>query len=100
MWCGLSESKEIKVIDYRRKGDAIMQITEGIIILLYLLFMTIIGIYFYRRVISSESDYCNAVLCNNTFVAAFAILAPISSSKSLMVPVGSGVILVLPYYIT
>jgi len=77
-----------------------MQITEGIILLLYLLLMTVIGIYFYRRARQSESDYFTAGQSINTFVGAFAIFAAIASSSSLMGAVGSGVTMGLPYYFT
>lgn len=77
-----------------------MQVTEGIILLIYLIFMTIIGIYFYRRARKSESDYFTAGQSINTFVGAFAIFAAIASSSSLMGAVGSGVTLGLPYYFT
>lgn len=77
-----------------------MQITEGIILLIYLIFMTAIGIYFYTRARKSESDYFTAGQSINTFVGAFAIFAAIASSSSLMGAVGSGVTLGLPYYFT
>lgn len=77
-----------------------MQVTEGIILLLYLVFMTVIGIYFYKRARTSESDYFTAGQSINAFVGAFAIFAAIASSSSLMGAVGSGVTLGLPYYFT
>lgn len=77
-----------------------MQVTEGIIVLAYLVLMTFIGIYFYRRARHSESDYFTAGQSINTFVGAFAVFAAIASSSSLMGAVGSGVTLGLPYYFT
>lgn len=77
-----------------------MRVTEGIILLIYLLIMTIIGIYFYRRARKSESDYFTAGQSINTFVGAFAIFAAVASSSSLMGAVGSGVTLGLPYFFT
>lgn len=77
-----------------------MQVTEAIILIIYLLFMTGIGVYFYARARNSESDYFTAGQSINTFVGAFAIFAAIASSSSLMGAVGSGVTLGLPYYFT
>lgn len=34
-----------------------MQVTESIIMFIYLVVLTVIGIYFYRRARQSESDY-------------------------------------------
>ncbi|WP_020007108.1 sodium:solute symporter family protein [Salinicoccus albus] len=77
-----------------------MQVTEGIILIIYLIFMTLIGIYFYTRARQSESDYFTAGQSINTFVGAFAIFTAITSSSSLMGAVGSGVTLGLPYFFT
>lgn len=44
-----------------------MQVTESIILLIYLILMTIIGIYFYKRARQSESDYFTAGRSINTF---------------------------------
>lgn len=51
-----------------------MQVTESIIMFIYLVVLTVIGIYFYRRARQSESDYFTAGQSINTFVGAFAIL--------------------------
>ncbi|GEL78176.1 sodium:solute symporter family protein [Tenuibacillus multivorans] len=77
-----------------------MQVTESIILLIYLIVITIIGIYFYRRARRSESDYFTAGKSINTFVGAFAIFAAVASSSSLMGAVGSGVALGVPYFFT
>lgn len=77
-----------------------MQVTESIILLIYLILMTIIGIYFYKRARQSESDYFTAGRSINTFVGAFAIFAAVASSSSLMGAVGSGVALGVPYFFT
>src|SRR5699024_123373 len=77
-----------------------MQVTEGTILIIYLIFMTLIGIYFYTRARQSESDYFTAGQSINTFVGAFAIFTAITSSSSLMGAVGSGVTLGLPYFFT
>ncbi|QKY68831.1 sodium:solute symporter [Lentibacillus sp. CBA3610] len=77
-----------------------MQVTESIILLIYLIVMTIMGIYFYRRARQSENDYFTAGQSINTFVGAFAIFAAVASSSSLMGAVGSGVALGVPYFFT
>ncbi|SES64264.1 solute:Na+ symporter, SSS family/sodium/proline symporter/cation/acetate symporter [Oceanobacillus limi] len=77
-----------------------MQVTEAIILFIYLIVMTVIGIYFYRRARQSESDYFTAGQSINTFVGAFAIFAAVASSSSLMGAVGSGVALGVPYFFT
>ncbi|WP_163970288.1 sodium:solute symporter family protein [Oceanobacillus halotolerans] len=77
-----------------------MQVTEAIILFIYLLIVTFIGIYFYRRARQSESDYFTAGKSINTFVGAFAIFAAVASSSSLMGAVGSGVALGVPYFFT
>ncbi|MFC0014101.1 MULTISPECIES: sodium:solute symporter [Allobacillus] len=77
-----------------------MQVTESIIMVIYLVVLTIIGIYFYRRARQSESDYFTAGQSINTFVGAFAIFAAVASSSSLLGAVGSGVALGVPYFFT
>jgi Na+/proline symporter len=74
-----------------------MQLTETIILAIYLVAMTIMGIYFTRRAHSSESDYWTAGKKINTFVGAFALFAALASSSSLMGAVGSGVSLGIPF---
>ncbi|ALX48444.1 sodium:solute symporter family protein [Lentibacillus amyloliquefaciens] len=74
-----------------------MQIMETIILGVYLVLMTLIGIYFTRRAHSSESDYWTAGKSINTFVGAFALFAALASSSSLMGAVGSGVALGIPF---
>ncbi|RNF39007.1 sodium:solute symporter family protein [Planococcus salinus] len=74
-----------------------MQVMQAIILGIYLLAMTFIGIYFTRRAHSSESDYWTAGKSINTFVGAFALFAAIASSSSLMGAVGSGVALGVPF---
>ncbi|HLS10276.1 sodium:solute symporter family protein [Lentibacillus sp.] len=77
-----------------------MQVTESIILFIYLVIMTLMGIYFYRRARSSENDYFTAGQSINTFVGAFAIFAAVASSSSLMGAVGSGVAMGVPYFFT
>ena len=77
-----------------------MQVTESIIMFIYLVVLTVIGIYFYRRARQSESDYFTAGQSINTFVGAFAIFASVASSSSLLGAVGSGVALGVPYFFT
>ncbi|RYG71434.1 Na+:solute symporter [Lentibacillus lipolyticus] len=77
-----------------------MQVTESVILLVYLLAMTLFGIYFYKRARQSENDYFTAGQSINTFVGAFAIFAAVASSSSLMGAVGSGVALGVPYFFT
>lgn len=77
-----------------------MRTTEAIILFIYLIVITVIGIYFYRRARQSESDYFTAGQSINTFVGAFAIFAAVASSSSLMGAVGSGVALGVPYFFT
>ncbi|WP_339216595.1 sodium/solute symporter [Ornithinibacillus sp. FSL M8-0202] len=77
-----------------------MRTTEAIILFIYLIVITVIGIYFYRRARRSESDYFTAGQSINTFVGAFAIFAAVASSSSLMGAVGSGVALGVPYFFT
>lgn len=74
-----------------------MQLTETIIMMIYLIIMTLMGIYFTRRAHSSESDYWTAGKKINTFVGAFALFAALASSSSLMGAVGSGVSLGVPF---
>ncbi|MFA1818794.1 sodium:solute symporter [Virgibacillus oceani] len=74
-----------------------MQLTETIILMIYLVAMTIMGIYFTRRAHASESDYWTAGKKINTFVGAFALFAALASSSSLMGAVGSGVSLGIPF---
>lgn len=75
-----------------------MRVTEAVILLIYLVVVTGIGIYFYRRARGSESDYFTAGSSINTFVGAFAIFAATASASSLMGAVGSGVSLGFPFY--
>src|SRR5690554_3756899 len=77
-----------------------MRTTETVILLAYLIFMTIIGIYFYKRARQSESDYFTAGRSINTFVGAFAIFAAVASSSSLLGAVGGGVKNGLPFFLT
>ncbi|MUK90374.1 sodium/solute symporter [Ornithinibacillus sp. L9] len=77
-----------------------MRVTEASILFIYLVIMTGIGIYFYKRARKSESDYFTAGQSINTFVGAFAIFAAVASSSSLMGAVGSGVALGVPYFFT
>ncbi|GAB3793279.1 sodium:solute symporter family protein [Virgibacillus kimchii] len=74
-----------------------MQLLETIILVIYLIGMTIMGIYFTKRAHSSESDYWTAGKKINTFVGAFALFAALASSSSLMGAVGSGVSLGIPF---
>jgi SSS family transporter len=74
-----------------------MQLTETIILVIYLILMTLMGIYFTRRAHESESDYWTAGKKINTFVGAFALFAALASSSSLMGAVGSGVSLGVPF---
>ncbi|MEC5424794.1 sodium:solute symporter family protein [Virgibacillus sp. C22-A2] len=74
-----------------------MQVMEAVILGIYLLGMTLIGIYFTKRAHSSESDYWTAGKSINTFVGAFALFAALASSSSLMGAVGSGVALGVPF---
>ncbi|MBP2079254.1 sodium:solute symporter family protein [Oceanobacillus polygoni] len=74
-----------------------MQLTETIIIGIYLVLMVLMGIYFTRRAHSSENDYWTAGKSINTFVGAFALFAALASSSSLMGAVGSGVALGVPF---
>ena len=75
-----------------------MKVTESVVLLIYLVAVTGIGIYFYRRARGSESDYFTAGKSINTFVGAFAIFAATASASSLMGAVGSGVALGFPFY--
>lgn len=75
-----------------------MRVTESVLVALYLVGMTVVGIYFYKRARSSEDDYFTAGRSIGTFVGAFAIFAAIASSSSLMGAVGGGVALGLPYF--
>lgn len=77
-----------------------MRPTETVVVLIYLIFMTIIGIYFYKRARQSESDYFTAGRSINTFVGAFAIFAAVASSSSLLGAVGGGVKNGLPFFLT
>ncbi|MGC5585923.1 sodium:solute symporter family protein [Ornithinimicrobium sp. W1665] len=77
-----------------------MRVTESVLVGLYLVGMTVVGIYFYKRARSSEDDYFTAGRSIGTFVGAFAIFAAIASSSSLMGAVGGGVALGLPYFVT
>lgn len=76
-----------------------MQVTESIILLIYLIAMTLFGVYFYSRARQSENDYFTAGQSINTFVGAFAIFAAVASSSSLMGAVGSGVAMGVPYFL-
>src|SRR5699024_12648188 len=58
------------------------------------------AIYFYGCECSWETDCCTAGQSINTFVGAFAIVAAVASSSSLMGAVGSGVALGVPYFFT
>lgn len=77
-----------------------MKVTETIILLIYLIFMTLIGIYFYRRARATEDDYFTAGRTINTFVGAFAIFAAVTSSSSLLGAVGGGVVNGIAYFFT
>lgn len=77
-----------------------MKIAESSILLIYLVIMTVIGIYFYKRARQSENDYYTAGNSINTLVGAFAIFAAVTSSSSLMGAVGGGVVNGLPYFLT
>ncbi|MEI3614385.1 sodium:solute symporter family protein [Pseudogracilibacillus sp. SO30301A] len=74
-----------------------MQLTETIILVIYLILMTLMGVYFTKRAHTSESDYWTAGRQINTFVGAFALFAALASSSSLMGAVGSGVSLGVPF---
>ncbi|GAA0428061.1 sodium/proline symporter PutP [Lentibacillus halophilus] len=74
-----------------------MQILETVILGVYLVLMTLMGIYFTKRAHSSENDYWTAGKSINTFVGAFALFAALASSSSLMGAVGSGVALGVPF---
>ncbi|MFC4557646.1 sodium:solute symporter [Virgibacillus kekensis] len=74
-----------------------MQIMEAVILGIYLIGMTFIGIYFSKRALSSEEDYWTAGRSINSFVGAFALFAAVASSSSLMGAVGSGVALGIPF---
>lgn len=74
-----------------------MQLTETIIIVLYLITITVWGVMYTKRAHSSESDYWTAGKSINTFVGAFALFAALASSSSLMGAVGSGVALGVPF---
>lgn len=74
-----------------------LQVMEAVILGIYLIIMTLIGIYFAKRAHSSESDYWTAGRSINTFVGAFALFAALASSSSLMGAVGSGVALGIPF---
>ncbi len=77
-----------------------MRVTESVILLIYLIFMTLIGIYFYKRARQSSDDYFTAGRSINTFVGAFAIFAAVASSSSLLGAVGGGVVNGLAYFFT
>ncbi|MYL35812.1 sodium/solute symporter [Pontibacillus yanchengensis] len=74
-----------------------MQIMEATILGIYLVIMTIIGIFFAKRAHSSEGDYWTAGSKINSFVGSFAFFAAVASSSSLMGAVGSGVALGVPF---
>lgn len=77
-----------------------MRLTESVILLIYLIFMTLIGIYFYKRARQTEDDYFTAGRTINTFVGAFAIFAAVTSSSSLLGAVGGGVVNGIAYFFT
>lgn len=77
-----------------------MRVTESVILFIYLIVMTLIGIYFYKRARQSESDYFTAGRSINTFVGSFAAFAAVASSSSLMGAVGGGVANGLPFFLT
>lgn len=77
-----------------------MKLTETTILLIYLIFMTLIGIYFYRRARATEDDYFTAGRTINTFVGSFAIFAAVTSSSSLLGAVGGGVVNGIAYFFT
>src|SRR5690625_3314051 len=77
-----------------------MRVTESVILLIYLIFMTLIGIYFYKRARQTEDDYFTAGRTINTFVGAFAIFAAVTSSSSLLGAVGGGVVNGIAYFFT
>ena len=74
-----------------------MQVLETVILAIYLIGMTIIGIYFTKRAHSSEDHYWTAGRSINSCVGAFALFAALASSSSLMGAVGSGVALGIPF---
>jgi sodium/proline symporter len=74
-----------------------MLIMEAVILTLYLILMTVIGIFFAKRAHSSEDDYWTAGRNINSFVGSFALFAAVASSSSLMGAVGSGVALGVPF---
>lgn len=74
-----------------------MQLMEATILGIYLVIMTIIGIFFAKRAHSSEGDYWTAGSKINSFVGSFAFFAAVASSSSLMGAVGSGVALGVPF---
>ncbi|GGD03106.1 sodium:proline symporter [Thalassobacillus devorans] len=74
-----------------------MQVMEAIILAIYLIIMTFIGIWFAKRAHSSEGDYWTAGGQINSFVGSFAFFAAVASSSSLMGAVGSGVALGVPF---
>ncbi|SDJ13569.1 sodium:solute symporter family protein [Natribacillus halophilus] len=75
-----------------------MQVTETIIIVIYLIVVILMGIYFSRRALSTEDDYWAAGRRINSFVGAFALFAALASASSLMGAVGSGVEFGLPFF--
>ena len=77
-----------------------MLVTESIILFLYIIVMTLFGIYFYKRARSTEDDYFTAGRSINTFVGAFALFAALASSSSLMGSIGSGVAFGAPFFFT
>lgn len=77
-----------------------MQVQETIIIVIYLVVMTAMGIYFSRRAQSSSTDYWSAGRKINSFVGGIALFAALASASSLMGAVGGGVALGLPFFMT
>ena len=77
-----------------------MRPAETTIIVVYLVVMTLMGLYFARRAQSSEDDYWTAGRNINSFVGSVALFAAVASASSLMGAVGSGVELGLPFFMT
>ncbi|EZH65559.1 Na+:solute symporter [Bacillaceae bacterium JMAK1] len=74
-----------------------MQVTESIIIGIFLVVMIVMGVYYSKRALKSEDDYWTAGRNINSFVGAIALFAALTSASSLMGAVGSGVEMGLPF---
>ncbi|WP_138418639.1 sodium:solute symporter family protein [Aquibacillus sediminis] len=76
-----------------------MRPVETTVIIVYLLVMTVIGIYFSRKALSTEDDYWLAGRSVNGFVGSFAVFAAVASGGSMYGAIGSGVAYGVPYYL-